>query len=221
MKILFKYPTYKRPDWFKFTLEKYISMLSNKYDYEFRITLNTDDCTMNCDAMKSYMNSKPNLKYFYGKHKTKIEAVNADMNDVEFDILVLVSDDMIPQMKGFDVLIVEAMLEHFPDMDGALHFDDGLYGGDRTITLSIMGSKLYKQLGHIYHPAYKSFYCDNEFTDIVQQINKVVFIPKIPIKHEWRGYCGNIADEVYKRNSLLGKPDEATYKKRKAAGFPK
>lgn len=219
MKILFKYPTFQRSEWFKRTLDKYFFMLSGHYDYKFLITLNSNDTTMNNDDMRTFMNGYSHLEYKYGKHQTKIEACNADMEGEDFDILFLISDDMIPILPGFDNMIVEMMEKYFPEMDGALHFNDGLYGKDRTITLSIMGKKLYDYFGYIYHPAYKSFFCDNEFTEEVMRLKKHIYIPEVIVKHEWTG--GPQGDSTYRRNSKLGRPDEATYNRRKAAGFPR
>ena len=220
MRILFKYATLGRPRWFKETLQKYYAMLSGKHDCEFLITLNEDDGSMNNSDMRSYMDSFSRLGYKYGNHKNKIAAINADMKHENFDILFVVSDDMIPIVPGFDDVIVQLMEEHFPDLDGALHFDDGCCGGDRTITLSIMGKKLYDHFGYIYHPAYASFYCDNEFTDAVRELGKVVYIDEIIVKHEWSGGPRN-GDTTYKRNSKLGRPDKATYNWRRSRGFPR
>ncbi len=219
MKFLFKYPTYGRPEWFEETLEKYYEMLSDEHDYKFIVSLNKDDWKMNTPGMQRFMEGKQNLSYYYGEHESKIAAINADMDGLDFDILFLVSDDMIPIVSGFDIIIVERMQEHFPNLDGALHFNDDYCGKDRTITLSIMGKKLYDHFGYIYHPDYKSFFCDNEFTDVVYQIGKAVYIPKVIVKHDWKGW--GKGDSVYKRNTALGKGDEATYDRRKSLGFPK
>ncbi len=219
MKFLFKYPSIDRPEWFKKTLDKYYAMLSGHYDYEFLITLNQNDITMNNSSMRSFMGSYSHLRYKYGNHQTKIGAINADMEGEEFDILFLVSDDMQPIVPGFDAVIAKAMKENFPDMDGALHYHDGCCGKDVTITLSIMGKKLYDRFGYIYHPDYKSFYCDLEFTDEVRRMDKVIYFPEIIVKHDYKGWGG--ADTTYNRNSKLGRPDESTYNRRKKAGFPK
>jgi len=220
MKILFKYPTYKRPEWFMQTLSTYYKMLSGKHEYQFSLSLNIDDDTMNNRPIIEWMDKCPLLSYRFGDHKNKIAAVNADMIGLDFDILFLISDDMIPIVQGFDDVIVKAMQEHFPDMDGALHYNDGCCGQDRTITLSIMGKKLYDRFGYIYHPDYASFYCDNEFTDEVRRMEKVIYIPEVIVKHDWKGFDKN-RDNVYKRNSRLGKGDGDVYNRRKAAGFPK
>jgi len=225
MKFLFKYATCGRPDWFMETLEIYYSMLSQNHSYEFIVSLNKDDKTMNNSQMKTFMNDQPGLLYYYGNHATKIEAINADMEGLDFDILFLISDDMIPIVPGFDVAIAEEMKNHFPDMDGALHFPDGYNNKDEdsAITLSIMGKKLYDRLGYIYHPDYKSFFCDNEFKDVVYKMGKAVFIPKVIVRHDWRGVHHNKPDNTYRRNSKLGGGgvDEAIYNRRKKAGFPR
>ncbi len=219
MKFLFKYPTFRRSQWFKSTLQIYYSMLSGKHEYEFLITLNEDDETMNNKEMREFMDSYTHLKYKYGKHKTKIDACNADMDRIDFGVLFLVSDDMIPIVPGFDDVIAQSMIKNFPNMDGALHFDDDCCGKDRTITLSIMGKKLYDRFGYIYHPDYKSFFCDNEFTDEVRRMKKVVYSPLVIVKHDYKGWGG--ADATYNRNTKLGRPDEATYVRRKKEGFPR
>jgi len=219
MKILFKYPTFRRPDWFKETLERYYNMMSGKVDYEFLINLNNDDETMNNNTMRRYLEDMPHLQFLFGGYKTKIEAVNDGMMGRSFDILFLISDDMIPMIHDFDLVISNLMAKHFPDTDGALHLNDDCCGKDRTITLSIMGKKLYNQIGYIYHPSYKSFYCDNEFTDVVYAMKKVVYISDIIVKHDWRGWSET--DGVYKKNHKLGEGDKQTYETRKALGFPK
>jgi len=220
MKFLFKYPSIGRPKWFQQTLNLYYSMLNNKHKYEFLITLNEDDKTMNNKEMREFMDSYTHLRYKYGKHKAKIAAVNADMKGEDFDILFLISDDMLPIVPGFDNVIVDLMLKHFPNLDGALHFDDDCCGGDRTITLSIMGKKLYDYFGYIYHPDYKSFYCDLEFTDEVRRMKKVFYSPLVIVKHDWKGGSKG-GDAVYRRNTKLGRGDEKIFNKRKAMGFPR
>jgi len=175
---------------------------------------------MNNPWMRESMDRVENLSYFYGNHKNKIAACNADISlKKDWDILVLVSDDMIPT-PGFDKAIIKSMRNHFPDMDGALHFNDGYCGKDNTITFSIIGRKLYETIGYVYHPDYKSFFCDNEFTDIVRAMNKVHYDSRVIVQHDWSG-GKNSKDELYRMNSKMGKDDGKTYSRRKGLGFPK
>lgn len=222
MKILFKYPTRQRPAWFRDTLCTYYQHLSRAIPFQFLITMDEDDVEMNNEEMRVFLSTFDYLSWHYGTHENKIAAVNAGMElaDNDWDIVVLVSDDMVPIMVGFDAWIAKRMQQHFPDTDGALHFHDGLYGRDRTITLSILGRALYETLGYIYHPDYKSFFCDNEFTEVVRAMGKVVYEKRVIIQHKWTGGPSS-ADALYRRNSKMGLLDEQTYKKRQAVGFPR
>lgn len=220
MKILFKYPTRARWSWFRKTLSTYYDMMSDGCDFQFLVTLDKDDESMNNEKVREFLSRQLNLMYKYGNSKTKTEACNADVGCVrEWDILVLVSDDMIPVVKDFDKIIVEMMTKYFSDTDGALHFNDGLYGKDKTITFSIIGKKMYERFGYVYHPAYKSFYCDNEFTDEVYALNRCHYDPRIIVRHKWSGGPKS-KDALYRRNSGM-KGDEAVYNRRKLLGFPR
>lgn len=220
MKLLLKYPTRNRPKWFEQTLTRYYEFLSNKHVFRFMVTLDKDDTSMNNEYMSQWLKHFPFLDYKYGVHNSKVEACNADVDlTLDWDILVLVSDDMIPVVKGFDSIIIQKMKEHFPDTDGVLHFNDGFEGDKRNITLSIIGRKLYERIGYVYHPSYSSFFCDREFTDVVYAMGKVVYFPEVIIKHEW---CGGpkSTDALYRRNSKMGRNDNKTYDRRKLLNFP-
>ena len=238
MKILFKYPSRERPAKFFKALEKYYSLLDDQENFEFVVTLDDDDVSMNNDKVKSYLQQFKNLNYFFGNSKTKIEAINADLEQKEFDILVLVSDDMIPEVKGYDSVIREKMRSHYPDKDGVLWFFDG-WRKDLN-TLCILGKSYYDRFKYIYHPAYKSFWCDNEFTDVANMLNKQTYFDQVIIRHlhpdialsnegardrlhdllpELRNTnsCGH--DSLWKRNSIPGDPDRDTYFSRKSKNF--
>lgn len=215
MNILFKYATRSRPDLFKETLNKWYSMLSGKHEYQFIVSVDEDDLSMNNDQMKEFMQSKPGLTFHAGQSKSKIEAINADMEGVDFDILVVVSDDMIPQKMGFDDIIVGDMMQNYPELDGALSYWDGVRS-DNLITITIMGKKLYDKFGYIYNPEYKSLWCDNEFTDVVNEMGKVTYIRRLLIKHEWVKYNN---DELGRRNNVFLSLDKQVYNYRKMRGF--
>lgn len=216
MKILFKYPTRQRPDMFKKVLDKYYSMLSGLHEYEFVISLDIDDMSMSDPEMLAYMNSKPNLSYYHGNNQNKVQAINADLQGKVFDILFLISDDMDPIISGFDDIIAQDMIRHFPKLDGVLHYNDGRVG-KRLNTLSIMGRLIYEQWGYIYHPDYVSLWCDNEFQSVSEASGKSAYIDKVIVKHDWE----NFSDALRKKNEAFYNTDRAVFNMRKAAGFPR
>jgi FkbM family methyltransferase len=215
MKFLFKYPSRGRPDWFRDTLAAYYGKLSGKHEYQFVITLDADDASMNTAPMRNWLNAQNNLSYHYGTHRSKIEACNADVPEDGWDILVLVSDDMTPLVQDFDDVIAQDMQRQFPGLDGALHYNDGV--AQKLIRLSIMGRKLYERLGWVYYPAYQGQWCDNEFTDITRLWERYWYTDQMIIRHDHQkhGY-----DDIYRKGEASFHADREIYEWRKAKGFP-
>jgi hypothetical protein len=181
MKILIKFPTRNRKDIFFNTLNTYYEYLDDLANVKFVISCDTNDDSMNNKEVKKLLDGYKNLKYYFGNSKTKIEAVNNDMQDLDFDILLLASDDMIPQIKGYDTIIKNDMKKYYPTKDGILWYFDGF--NKSVNTLSIMGVEYYKKNNYLYYPMYRSFFCDTEQTILAQKLNKITFIDNTIIKH--------------------------------------
>jgi len=219
MKLLIKFPTRQRPEKFLSVLNTYLDFLHDKDNYEVVITADLDDPTMNNDAMRATIDGLKNTRIFYGNSKTKIEAVNADMDKcTNYDVLLLASDDMIPEVRGYDEVIRKGMREHFPDTDGILFFNDGAWG-QKLNTLSIMGKKYYDRFGYIYHPDYTSFYCDNEYTDVANKLGKVQYFSQVIIRHKHYVIARFKADDLYRRNGRFSGTDAKVYAARKQLNF--
>ena len=129
------------------TLRKYIE-LANKPDLiGICVSCDTDDATMHDPNVDYHITNLPVawVKIFFSDNNSKIEAVNADMNKIEWewDIVILVSDDMIPKVKGYDDIIRSNMT---PDLDRIVWVNDGVQGYFLN-TLSIMGRKMYESIG--------------------------------------------------------------------------
>jgi len=219
MKLTVKFPSRGRPDKFMDTLKEYYANLSKKNQYEFIISLDTDDPTMNNQRIREALDHFPNLKYFYGSSKNKVQAMNADIQHITGDVIVLGADDMIPVMRGYDDFILRRMAQFFPDKDGVLHFPDGNDHNWRKLnTLPVMGRALFDKWGYIYQPDYLAVWCDNEFQDVTERDYKSVYIPQIVIKHMWVQYTGK--DATFARNNDTWHKDKALYEVRKRANFP-
>ena len=209
-KLIIKFPSRNRPNKFKKVLTDYINFLSGNHDVRFIITMDYDDETMNNEDIRDFLDTKINsgvdLVYHYGNSKTKVEACNADLEGEVADVLMLISDDMIPQMKNYDQIIFDGFEQAFSDFDGGIKFNDGLRP-DALMTLPIIGWKIYEKLGHIYHPDYTSVYCDNEQTRVLMSVNKLAVSQICLAKHEWTSqpfddlHARNENAEMYKKDS--------------------
>jgi hypothetical protein len=181
--LLIKIPTRSRFTQFFNTLDQYYSKLSNKISYHFVISCDVDDPIMNSKEAIDRLSHYPNLSYYFGPNKSKIEACNSDIDKhLDFDILLLGSDDMIPVMDGYDEIIVSSMKQFFPNYEGVLHFNDNLQG-EKLNTLPILGKNYYDLFGYVYYPEYVSLYCDTELTDVSRILRKVQYIDLVIIEH--------------------------------------
>ena len=241
MRLVVKMPTRSRPQKFFQVMERYINFCSGVRDVHFFASMDHNDLSMNnqnvhlaLQKFKQKTNNK--FHYSFGNSKTKIEACNADLDkilDLNPDIILLASDDMIPVVSGYDDIICRDMETHFPDTDGVLHYNDGFSGQGNLITLSILGKKYFDRFGYIYNPEYQSVFSDDEFTQIARILNKVVYSDRCIIQHQWvgipyvRASRGEIPANEVQRDALHERNesqkmydyDRAIYEKNKAKNF--
>ena len=219
MKILVKFPTRGRTFKFLNVLKIYQTMCDNLSNITFLITLDNDDKLMNNPEVINLLKTFENIKYIYGDSKSKIDAVNRDMEtETDWDILLLASDDMIPKVKGYDTIIINKMNNLYPDTDGVLWFNDG-HQGIKLNTLCILGKKYYQRFNYIYHPDYKSLWADNEFMDVANLLEKQTYFPEVIIKHEHPDIGFGNRDTIHLDNSKNDYVDKEIYLKRKSNNF--
>jgi hypothetical protein len=220
MKILLKCPTRSRPHKVLETIRSYIRLAAKPEQLGIAISCDTSDPSMiNVSDLQKTISKCAWSQIFHSDNRTKIQACNANMNEItwDWDIVVLVSDDMIPQIRGYDEVIRNHMIAKFPDRNGILWFNDGAQG-EKLNTLCIYGRAFYESQGFIYNPEYKSLFCDTELTDQCRKEYKNIcsYIPYCIIRHEHpgTGYAQNM-DNLYQINQRYWNEDMYTYIRRK------
>jgi hypothetical protein len=200
-KILFKLPTRSRPAIALNLIKSLNNQLSNKIDYKILLTCDIDDHSMNNKRIKRQLEEMQNVEYVFDYSSSKIHACNRDLNSIkfDFDVLVLLSDDMVPVAPNLDIEIINEFLHKFPDFDGVINFNDGVVG-DKLCTLPIIGKKFLEKLGYIYNPGYKSVFCDLELRLVAQNLNKYSYNDKILFRHDHASITRN-SDELDQRNA--------------------
>lgn len=225
MCILFKYATRSRRTNFLRGIDSIVNNLSDKENYHILISVDEDDCTMqplpvlNC-----------NHTYKVGKPNNKIEAINRDVNEFNYDwdILINMSDDMVFTQKDFDYTIRESFIEiggedsggniyGETDYDQCLHFPDG--NRNDLITMSIMGRGYYNRFNYIYHPDYISLYCDNEQTEVAKMLGCYKYVDKVIFNHLHPAYGKAVFDGQYQHTESFNEVDRQTYLRRKENNF--
>ena len=220
MRILLKCPSRSRPQQLLATLRQYADKAARLDLIGVVVSCDVDDATMTGNDIQQQLFQVMTRfgwnSLYYGGSKTKIEACNADVDKVDYpwDIVVLVSDDMIPEVKGYDEYIRRAAT---PDRDCIVWFNDG-FQGYKLNTLSIYGRVMYERLGSMYDPVYKSFYCDTELTDLCKTTyrDKTVYSDVCIIRHKHPLLGHAVAfDSLYMRNHRYLEEDLRTYISRK------
>jgi len=223
MRILLKCPTRSRPGQFIRVLNQYITLANRPDLLGVCVSCDQDDSTMIDTSVqhqiKNITHQTAWSEIYYGSSTSKIEAVNADIANIpwNWEMVILVSDDMVPQVKGYDDVLRSHMIANFADTDGILWVNDGTQE-NKLNTISIMGRKMYDSFGYLYHPAYKSLFCDTEFTDLCKGplASKCTYIPYILIKHEHPGTgFPQRNDALYIKNNSFWYEDMLTYISRK------
>lgn len=220
MHILIKFPSRGRPEKLRSTFLKYVQMAEDTSKISFIVSLDEDDTTRTRTQSIILKLIHKNTEIIVGPPCGKIGAVNRDLDPLPpFDILLLASDDMIPVQKGYDSLLRQKMAEYYPDTDGVLFFNDG-YRQDTLNTLCILGRKYYERFGYIYHPSYKSLWCDNEFTEVASKLGKQTYFSDIIIRHEHPFWTKEDMDRIYLENQEWDSKDKQNYINRSILGFP-
>lgn len=211
MKILFKYPSRGRRRLFE---EGMYSIVNNVYDtknYQVLVSADHDDPEMN------HTFNFPNTTIFYSKSDSKVHAVNRDIEkaDSNWDIIVVMSDDMRFNIYGFDELIRQEFRTH--GLDTLLHVPDQ-DAKTALATMYIAGRDYYKMFGYIYHPDYKSLFCDNEVMDVAKKLGKYRYANILGmITHLNPAYGHLPKDEMFLKQQEIGwSQDQQTYTRRKS-----
>lgn len=227
MHILLKYPTRNRPIKFMNNLNAYLDKASGKHKITIVVTMDIDDSSMNNNPMRYFLTNKIkgdiDVIFSYGNSEGKIAAINREVPTTDWDIIISTADDMEPVEQGWDEIIVQDMIHEFPDLNGALNFNNdprleakGREGFKTLITLPVIGRKLYDRFGYIYHPAYKSEWCDNEQTEVFEELGVLRHIDRRPIVHRW----AENQDALMQRNMQIGASvDREVYQHRKTINF--
>ena len=216
MKILFKYTTRSRRSNFLRGYDSILNKISNREDYHILISVDKDD-----QSMSPLPVLDGNHTFVVGNSKNKIDAINRDLNefDYDWDILINMSDDMIFTKKGFDDII---RAEFYNDFNQYLHFNDGNQKCN-VCTMHIVGRNYYDRFKYIYHPDYISLWCDVENDIVAKQLGCYKYmgdnIKLFRHLHPAWGLAPQDELSIKTEDRALWVADEITFNKRKIKNF--
>lgn len=217
--ILFKLPSRGRPERFFKSLESIINNLQDKENFHVSCTLDLDDAEMNNSEVAEKILSYPNTSIAWGKSNSKIHAVNRDIPDMDWDILIQTSDDIFFNFYGFDSHVRYEMQSRFPEGDGYLHFTEK-DSGTALCVMTCIDKKYYQRDNYIYHPSYFSLWVDNEQMEVAKIRGRYSYVNYSIMTHENPAYGYLPKDEMFVEQQKVGwDADMKNYHLRKAKNF--
>jgi len=217
MKILFNFASRSRPALFRRGVESIINNATGQYQICAIVDANDT-------RLKDY-NFEGCSIVDNGLSANKVDAINrAHLHILNSgcDIIVNMSDDMVFTQKGFDEIIKKEFQKEcfevgYNALDLCLHLPDG--NRSDLITMAILGIDYYKRFNYIYHPEYKSLYCDNEMTEVAKLLGKYKFVNENLFVHLHPAYGKAPFDMQYQHTESFNFMDKNTFEKRKQNKF--
>lgn len=222
-KILFKYPSRGRVERFFAGMDSIYNNLNDRQNFHVLITADTDDPTMNNEEIRERIKKYPNAFIIYGESKSKIDAINRDFDVVgewkDFDILICMSDDMRFNTYGFDDMIRVDTNSLSPLFDCLMHYPDQ-DAKSALATLYVAGRRWFEFRNRkIYHPSYKSLWCDNEEMEVAKICGKYRYPGYLICLHMNPAYGHLERDALFNEQQGHWNDDERNYIERKSRNF--
>lgn len=225
MKILYKFTTRSRRSNFLRGIDSIVNNTIDKANYHILISVENEHHDPTIHPLPQ-LDCPHTYRVNPDKPTTKVDAINRDLNEFleyfEADIIVNMSDDVVFTEKGFDNIIrsefrFEDTMGGGNDFDKCIHFPDG--NRKDLLTVSILGRTYYDRDKYIYHPSYKSLYCDNEAMEVSKLRGCYKFVDRVIFNHLHPAYGKAIFDVQYANTESYSGLDCQTYIKRKENGF--
>jgi hypothetical protein len=214
MKILYKITSRSRPQKLLKVIEN-IKEFSEYDNYVILCSLDIDDKSLL--PIRSTLQNFEKVICYYGISKSKVDAINRDMDKItDWDILFNVSDDQLFLKKGFDKIVIDKVQEVGGDC--FLHYPDG-NAKHLLSTMSIMDKKYYERFNYIYHPAYVSVWCDNEAMEVAQRLQRYFYSDIQIFDHYHPAYGKSKSDAQYKYTESFFESDKQTFLNRRQNNF--
>lgn len=228
MRIVFKLPTRGRAAQADDLLTRLRATESGLHEVSYCVVTDHDDTAW--DAFFGRLMSwgvivgqvfNPPTTYIADRHSGKFDAANAHTPPLDtFDIIIAGSDDLWPEVEGWDDTISQDMQRLYPALDGVLWYHDG--HNDKVPCYPIYGREALRRFGGDLWPrCYRSFYGDDEVRDRASAMGILGDLRDTTLfRHRHPDWGTAEQDDLYRRNAAGVMRDRMVYLERVANGFP-
>lgn len=151
--------------------------------------------------------------------------VKEGVEEAAGELVMFLGDDTIPQ-HNFLYHAIVAMNRHYPDLDGLIGLNDGLWKRGELATHWLASRKLLPYLGgEFFHTGYVHCGCDSELTEMCKKVGKYAWAENAKIVHDHpsaHGWSDETYDKHYRRvydPEIMRKDRDLLFKRSKELGF--
>lgn len=224
LKLLFKFPCRGREKLFFESLNSLNTNIRDKNNYHISFTIDTDDPVLTNPDVVAKIEAYPNSSIGWGLSESKVAAINRSMPDYDWDVIICWSNDMFATFYGFDDIVRDYILNVAnirEDFDFLIHFPEPC-SKEWLNVLYVATKPYYSRFSYIYHPSYRSLWCDNESFDVAQLLKRYHYVG-VPGLYEHRNPAysqyGIPRDEMFDEQQSHWGVDEMNYQERKRKNF--
>lgn len=136
------------------------------------------------------------------------EAINRAaqyMNIYKGDLIVVISDDLIP-FAGWDNKLLEFIDQNITKDEFLIHISDGHGFRDDCALIPIMSGALYQKLGYVFYPEYISQFADNDLWNVCHRLGAVYPFRDFAFFHNHPDFGGSLPlDDTYRHSNSSDK----------------
>ncbi len=224
LKLLFKFPCRGREKLFFESLDSLNRNIRDVNNYHISITIDTDDGILNTPEVVEKINTYPNTSIGWGLSKSKVDAINRNFPDYDYDVVICWSNDMFMSMYGADDIMRDYIMQignNRNDMDFLIHFPEP-DSREYLNVLYVATRKYYERFGYIYHSSYLSLWCDNESKLVSEILGRYHFVG-VPSLYEHKNpayhHYGMERDVLFNEQQGHWEQDEKNFHERKSRNF--
>lgn len=159
------------------------------------------------DQWSDYTNYFDSEMLIVNNNTNAIEAINNAAKQLDFKLLVIVSDDF-DCFNHWDDKVLNAV-KHKSNY--ILKTYDGLQKW--IVTLPIMDREYYNSFGYVYYPEYVHLFCDTELTTVAEYTDRLIIRNDIVFRHK------TLNDAQHKGTDSTWKQGEKLYLERFKINF--
>lgn len=168
--ILIKIPSRERPEQLREVLDAVFLLRDPSVPTAVLVSADEDD-----DTMREFHYDHP-ITVIYGERTSKVGAINRDLERLPWDIVLVLSDDMVPVASGFNRIAFKGMLDFFPDFNGCLWLSDGRQ--ERIPTIACMGRSYWYDHGkEVYDSRFDAYFCDDAQLMLAEREGRIERVP--------------------------------------------